>query len=212
MNTLKLKYSLLLAGLLCAGTAMAHVNLIKPSGGGSFEPGQSVDIEWEVAIQHDTQNWDLYLSLDGGKNYQAIELDLDVKTLRYEWTVPYKSSTQAMIKVVQDNTDSDYSDESGDFTISGTATASFQSPSFDKIKLFPNPASGLLHINVSDPNQSVEKIFLYDGMGRVLKSPLLQSGQSPNDFMIDTSKWPAGPYWIALHIGPMMEVRKIIIQ
>jgi hypothetical protein len=111
--------------LLLATEVGAHATLVYPRGGEVLQPGSRVTIQWRMDVAHDDQeNWDLYLSTDGGVTWEALALDLPVAQLRHMWTVPEAETASARIKVVQDNTITvDYEDSSDDFTIAAVATA-----------------------------------------------------------------------------------------
>ena len=122
VSCLIMKHTLILfLALLTFGQLKAHVNLTSPQGGEVFQPGQTVNIQWEIVIQHNTLNWDVYFSGDGGSTWEIIRADLDASLLNYQWTVPQINTTQGRIKIVQDNVEFDYEDISGNFTISSTA-------------------------------------------------------------------------------------------
>ncbi|MBP8085965.1 MAG: T9SS type A sorting domain-containing protein [Saprospiraceae bacterium] len=117
MKTLisKIAFILLLQGF--AGTLLAHVELDYPVGGETFNPGQSVTIQWHIAIAHNTLNWDLLFSADGGSTWEAIQMDLPAGSLSYNWIVPSNITSQARVSVIQDNSGLDYQDESLNFNI-----------------------------------------------------------------------------------------------
>ena len=106
-------------------TALAHVTLLAPNGGEVLESGSSYTIRWEVAVEHDLENWDLWYSTTGPDGpYISIAQDLppgDPTTgaqHSFEWTVPDVASSQVRVRVQQDNTDEDYYDDSdGDVII-----------------------------------------------------------------------------------------------
>ena len=68
--------------------AYGHVELIRPQGGEVFTVGEEVQVEWKVIIPHDFQNWDLLFSPDGGQSWEAIQTDISIDVLTYNWTVP----------------------------------------------------------------------------------------------------------------------------
>jgi len=111
--------------LLTGGTAPAHPRLELPNGGESLEVGSVYSIQWQVLIQHETENWDLYYSNSGaGGPWIQIAADLDVgdpgpgSIHTYSWTVPNDVTTQARVRVVQDNLGNNYEDISNlDFAI-----------------------------------------------------------------------------------------------
>lgn len=106
-----------LAIIILVGSAKAHVVLDFPVGGETFTAGDTVNIQWHIAITHNLQNWDLTFSPDGGITWQVIQLDLDPSVLNYQWIVPRVSTQQGRIRIYMDNVGTDYQDESGDFTI-----------------------------------------------------------------------------------------------
>ncbi len=116
MKTLvfKLMFIALMQGI--SFNLFAHVILDYPVGGETFTWGQTVTIQWHVYIPHNTLNWDLYFSGDGGTTWSAIQLDLPVGQLSYQWIVPDTSVTEGRIRVVQDNDLQDYWDASMNFT------------------------------------------------------------------------------------------------
>ena len=97
--------------------AHGHVELIRPQGGEVFTVGEEVQVEWKVIIPHDSQNWDLLFSPDGGQSWEAIQTDISIDVLTYNWTVPDVATSQGRIQIVQDNSSMDYADISEDFTI-----------------------------------------------------------------------------------------------
>jgi len=105
----------LLTALTLAGSAMAHVALDYPVGGENFSVGDNVNIQWHIIVPHDQENWDLFFSPDGGVNWQPIQLDMPVSQLNHLWIVPPVVTEQGQVKIIQDNTGTDYEDISGDF-------------------------------------------------------------------------------------------------
>ena len=111
----KIAFVFLLQGF--TGNLLAHVELDYPVGGESFTTGQTVTIQWHIAIAHNTLNWDLFYSSDGGSTWETIQMDLPPGSLSYTWTVPSNVTSQARVSVIQDNSAQDYQDESLDFNI-----------------------------------------------------------------------------------------------
>src|SRR5258706_920374 len=80
---------------------MAHVVLDYPKGGETFNGGQTVNIQWHITISHNTLNWDLYYSGDGGTTWTPIELELPAGDLNYQCDVPVNFTTQGRVRVIQ---------------------------------------------------------------------------------------------------------------
>jgi hypothetical protein len=143
----------------------SHVALDYPAGGETFTAGQTVNIQWHVVIPHSQDNWDLYFSADGGSSWEAIQLDLPVNQLNYQWTVPQRTTQTGRIKIYMDNSGTDYEDSSGNFTIEGSATGVNSSNSlvskFELYQNYPNPFNPNTTIEywLDKPSQVLLKIF-----------------------------------------------------
>lgn len=105
--------------ITASGPVAAHVILESPNGGEIIESGSMFIIQWRVLIQHDTLNWDLLLSTESvSGTYVPIALDLPVgdgstgSIHTYEWTVPDINADQAWVRIIQDNSATDYQDSS----------------------------------------------------------------------------------------------------
>lgn len=122
---MRARTSICLVALLVAAPLEAHVTLGEPNGGEVLTVGDAVMVEWVVAIQHNTENWDLWYSTTGaGGPWTAIATDLPAGDTNpgamhaFTWTVPDTPSTQVRVRVRQDNVGMDYEDTSeADVTI-----------------------------------------------------------------------------------------------
>ncbi|MFQ5447103.1 MAG: multicopper oxidase domain-containing protein [Saprospiraceae bacterium] len=104
--------------MLCLSFAgKAHVAVDYPAGGETFTAGETVTIQWHIVIPHNTLNWDLFFSSDGGTTWEAIQMDVPPGELSYQWTVPPIATTQGRVLVIMDNSATDYQDASSIFTI-----------------------------------------------------------------------------------------------
>lgn len=113
--------------LLAERSAPAHVLLIAPTGGESLDLGSGFNIEWEVAVEHETQNWDLWYSvtsndgpwIDIATNLPAGNTMTEARH-NFNW-IPDVVSDQAWVRVRQDNAGDDYFDVSASpFSIAST--------------------------------------------------------------------------------------------
>ncbi|MBY5957554.1 T9SS type A sorting domain-containing protein [Membranicola marinus] len=207
-----IKFLFLIFSMMVTMSAMAHVNLKSPKGGETLDPGATVKIEWEETIAQVTQNWDLYFSTDGGKTYEALKLDINVKTLAYDWIVPSTATKEARIRVVEDNAGDDYSDESGDFTIAGTSTASEKVLEHIDITLYPNPATNYVHINTSQSALPIEDVLVSENLGRKVSAQISVREHITNEYYLAVSNWPPGIYFISIVVSNGVVVRKLVIQ
>ena len=134
-------YTLLSMLLLSLGS-YAHVDLTNPEGGETFIAGDTIIIRWVQVQVHDTQNWELYYSPDGSDTWQTITTTIAVGTREFVWVVPEEETTEGRIRVVQNNSDTDFQDVSANFRIvQVTAIDEFDnnSQSAGSLVIFPNP-------------------------------------------------------------------------
>jgi hypothetical protein len=117
-------------------TLDAHIQIHSPNGGETLDVGSVFTIEWEVLIEHATENWDIWYSTTGPTG-PWIEVAMDLPTgdptagsiHTYDWTIPEDISDQARVRVRQDNLGMkavDISDK--DFSISYLAFGSDPDP------------------------------------------------------------------------------------
>ncbi|MDH3650214.1 MAG: hypothetical protein OEQ53_11055 [Saprospiraceae bacterium] len=95
----------------------AHVELVFPQGGESFITNSTIEIEWFPTVPHNTENWDLLISADGGITWDMLQANIHVDTLTFSWLVPSNASSETRIRVIQDNVGTDYDDQSDNFSI-----------------------------------------------------------------------------------------------
>lgn len=104
--------------LVVGSNLSAQVTLLNPNGG-ELVVGQTCEIQWRVVTAQNTQNWDLYYSTTGPSGpWTPIALDLppgDTSAGAYHthpWSIPLALSNDVRVRVVQDNTATDYDDVS----------------------------------------------------------------------------------------------------
>ncbi len=129
--------------MVFVSSAAAHVTLTAPTGGKSFDVGQTVEIKWSLDISHNQVDWDLYFSPDNGVTWETVISGMPVSQLSYSWTVPDLETQTALLRIVQDNQDFDYRSTSTTLSI-GSAVLSVDRSS-------PLPAQILMRPNYPNP-------------------------------------------------------------
>jgi len=200
-----------LIGVFTMHQSFAHVELVYPDGGETFYPDETITIEWAILVGHNTLNWDLFFSSDGGNTWEVIQLDIPVETLTYQWLVPESITTQGRIRIVMDNEGTDYEDMSGDFTIASVSGIS------DKIllsdaKVFPNPCSSVAHFRYSILDTRYSLIELYTIQGIKIRT-LINEVQTPGEYELefDVSGMPVGFYIFRMMSGSSYVHSKLIV-
>lgn len=191
---MKAKLLTLLFGIFLILQAQAHVNLVYPQGGETFTAGETVNIQWEIVIPHNTLNWDLYFSDDGGNTWEALALDIPLDSLSYQWIVPDSETSQARIKIVMDNDGNDYSDASDDFSIAViTGISEFHKE--NGIKVFPNPMVENATVIFENPGNESFNFLLFNMKGQIVMEKL---DISSNHVLIMRNSLISGLYYFQL--------------
>jgi len=189
------KYTILfLFGIFAMLESKAHVGLIYPEGGETFVPGETINIQWEILVSHNTLNWDLLFSSDGGSTWDTIQADIHVDTLSYLWIVPATPTTQGRIKIIMDNDGPDYIDVSEDFTIP-SITGIRKQLSANETKVYPNPMIDYSTILFDNPGYESHTLKLYNMQGRLER---LISNITTNKLIIYREDLKSGPYFFQL--------------
>jgi hypothetical protein len=212
---------LLLLLISLTGSAAAHVSLDYPVGGETFFVGETVTIQWHILVPHDQEDWDLYFSSNGGQSWDVLVSNLPVEQLSYLWTVPDVITEQGRVRVIQDNTGTDYSDSSGNFTIQEGSTGvdgqGDQTLTLALHAAHPNPFSDTTSISFTLPVAGTADLAIYARSGQRVRR--LLSAQRPAgehsiqwDGRDETGdQVPTGAYVCRLAVGSFTEAREIVL-
>lgn len=173
---------LVLCSLIFFQNVLAHVTLLYPIGGETFQTGEVVEIQWSEPISHGPADWDLYFSDDGGSTWQSIAPDLPHSQLDYNWTVPDIATDSGQVKVIQDNmTYMDYTDACGNFIISittGINESKSYTESFILYPAYPNPFNPNTTIRYDLDKRSRISLTIHNVVGERVRT-LVDEFQSP---------------------------------
>ncbi len=134
MNALVSKIGLVALFISQCYFVKAHVALDYPIGGETFIVNEPLTIQWHVVVPHNTLNWDLFYSADGGVTWDTIQLDIPTSQLSYDWVVPDQPTAQGRVRVIQDNADQNYLDLSMNFSIlPNTSPPTLDAPANDTV-------------------------------------------------------------------------------
>lgn len=220
MNKLKLLLIFIFL-ILCAENILAHVGLDYPVGGEDFQGGEQVNIQWHVVIPHGPANWDLFFSKDGGLTWDSIAEDLPQSQTNYNWIVPNIETDSGQVMVIQDNnTGTDYSDASGNFSITLITGIKEVSQSPDKFILYPaypnpfNPTT-TIHYELNEGSEISLKIYnlvgekirtLVDDSQSVGSKSIVWDGKNDHEQAVGS-----GVYICILQAGNEINVRKMTL-
>ena len=159
-----------IGSVLFVSSAAAHVTLTSPTGGESFDVGQTVEIQRRLDIAHDQVDWELYFSPDNCASWETARLDMPVSQRSYSWTVPDLETQTALIRIVQDNRDFDYRPTSRTFSIGTTVFSAEQSgplpPQFSMSPNYPNPFNPGTISSYELPRPAETVLLVYNVVGQ----------------------------------------------
>ena len=191
---MKAKLFFILIGFLMVVQVQAHVALVYPNGGETFNPGETINIQWEIVVSHNTLNWDLYISEDGGNSWEPLKLDISVDSLNYHWEVPDKPTTQGKIRVVMDNGGGNYMDNSDNFTIT-TITGINDFENEINYNVYPNPMAEIAFLSFENKDFKSHRVILYNLSGEAV----FESNSTTTDKIeIVRNGLPAGLYFFQI--------------
>lgn len=147
----------------------AHVELSNPEGGEVYYSGNNLTVSWIEVIAHNTLNWDLYFSRDGGATWETVKADIPVEEMSYQWTIPAVGAALGKIKIVQDNVDTDYESISANFTILIT-TGIGESLNLIQMDLYPNPLVDFTSVKFNNPLHRNHTLSIYNTQGKLVRS------------------------------------------
>ena len=157
---------LLVPAILLSLEVEAHVELTYPEGGDTFYANDTVTITWFQEQAHETLNWELYFSPDGGDNWEVISNNIGVPEREYDWIVPAVETTKGRIRVVQNNQEEDYNDVSSNFTILLPQDIHEFQPVLINFSLFPNPANERISCSFTLSDRENLTITILDAQGK----------------------------------------------
>ena len=188
---------------------LAHVELNSPAGGETYHPGDTVNILWTETVKHNTLNWDLLFSEDGGLSWSILKEDIARETRSHQWIVPELISAKGRIKIIQDNEGEDYENSSRNFAIAPISIIQV-SDGNKAIRMYPNPITDIAIIELEKHADVPLRLTIYNSLGQEVRT---RENISSGIFEFRRENLAPGAYILRLTDG--MQVRasgKLIIR
>ncbi len=206
----------LLLSITLVSDASAHVALKYPNGGEIFTSGSQISLEWELVILHDTQNWDLYFSSDGGITWLAIQLNIPISQLSFQWVVPDRVTSEGRIRIVQDNNGLNYEAISADFVIKAVGTTIDRPGDLPErpqsLATYPNPFTSESVFEFGLAHAGFVTLEVFDVQGKrvaVLVDQDLASGSYRTTW--NAAGLASGIYFYRIREGAYVESKKVLL-
>jgi len=194
----------------------AHVGIIFPSSGQSFNIGEQIIIEWEVLVDHGPGTYTLEYTTDGGNNWIEIITGLSQETLSYSWIIPEIQTSMGGIQIIQVNEiDNDYSSIILNLKF-GISTSVYDEKlaarNFELKNVYPNPFNNNAVITYSLSNQSRIQLIIYDINGSLVK--ILENQTKPvgrHELVWDAAGMSSGTYIVLLKSDQHFASKKLVL-
>lgn len=176
-------------------TSQGPFRVNNPSTNAILDPGDTIEVTWDVAgtdqAPINCHGVNIYLSLDGGQSFPILLMGSTQNDGSEKVVIPDVYTTSGLIKV-QGTGNVFYDVAKGALTINGS-TGINDSYIKNHVKVYPNPASELLHIDYSGNKMEHIIINMYDMTGRVV-----WSGQLSQQMTIPVGNLSRGVYQVQL--------------
>jgi len=182
-----------------------------PMGNENFTVGTTENISWEVNGFVSFDNWSLLYSVDNGTTWETIESNIDADTLSYDWQVPDMPTSQAKIKLQMNIAGVVYEDESGIFTINKNLVTGIEPNRINpRFKIYPNPSSKNVFVQLDDVSNQPIKITIYNQFGQSILTKANNNGLLTVDWsQVNVSP---GVYFYRLQAGSDIATGKLLYQ
>ncbi len=204
--------------LLCfCRLSFAHVSLVYPKGGEYFNPGEQINIQWIVGIDHGANTWELYFSLDNGLSWDTLLTGIMKSQLNYKWTIPDSlANTKCRILVVQKNAiGSSYTDECTEFSIGAVTSVNFKDTGFHEFTLFPaypNPFNNSTNISFNLTKSSNVELDIFNITGQKIETLINQQVESGlHKISWNADNFSSGVYLYEIKTQGYIITRKLIL-
>jgi hypothetical protein len=82
----------------------------------------------------------------------------------------------------------------------------------DKLKVYPNPASDVLNVTITTPNEELNKISIYNYTGQLVHEFDINVSTGSWNFKIDLSEYSKGLYTMEYTNSGTSIVKKFVVQ
>ncbi len=180
----------------------------------TWDSGENATVTWNVANTNvapvNTDNVDIYLSIDGGQNFDTLIVAGTPNDGSQLITVPnVTATTQARIMVIgSDNVF--FNVNSTNFTIENSLSIDeFQ---VSNLELYPNPTNGMVHLAFDKEDSGDLSVQLYDIRGRLIKGKSYADAGSRFEADLNYNNVSKGIYFILVTQNNASFTQKLIIE
>lgn len=169
-------------------TTYAHVELTYPEGGETLYAGDTITISWVQVQAHDLENWELYYSADGAGTWQLISNNIAAGLREYDWIVPEEETSNGRIRIVQNNTDTDFEDVNTNLKVVQITgiEESQHTLSVQSLSSYPNPFKKQTKLSFTLYEKTFVSLEVFQLNGKKVTT-IIQQIIAPGDYVFDWS-------------------------
>lgn len=213
---MKNKLIFVLVSIFIYQITLAHVRILYPVGGETFNAGESIDIEWDPYVDHGSATFTIEYSIDGGNTWSIIQTEIAKNIRSYSWTIPNIQTEMARIKIIQVNSEyEDFEDFSGDVIITSVTSiddGSFSAQSFELNNTYPNPFNSSTFISFQLQERRFTQLIVYDIQGHEIKKIVNQiKSAGKHETSWSAAGLPSGTYILVLRSDNYIASKKLIL-
>jgi hypothetical protein len=186
------------------------VTLTNPREGDKFTYGQKTQVRW---LYDNVNQFDLQLSVDGGKTWGQLERDLKAPAKRYDWMIPNVTTDEAVIRAIYSGQPELEYDRTGKFALEGNTSVNDPAAAGYVLNApTPNPFGETTQVSFELPKTENVTITLYNAAGG--KVMTLVNGQTfsqgVHSITLNGDNLSAGFYVIHLEAGTVNLTKEVI--
>ena len=200
------------------------VRLIRPNGGQSYLPGDSVLTKWRKFTPPRCDSFSLSYTIDNGQTYLPIQNSIPPTESTYIWIIPNTPSESCRVKIIAYGPGWQYDESDALFTIqpSGISDTQLNIDRSFSLEINPNPSKSGVRFQIRNPGKQDLNLTIYNLSGELVKSFskgfLASLGMTKGvcEFIWDEKdnkgkRLPSGIYFLCYRLNGKPETKEIII-
>jgi hypothetical protein len=174
-------------------------------------PDGTITLTWKAPPADNTANFFIERAENSSENFLQISIRPPNENSYVDNTVTAGTTYYYRIRARLNPCFSGYSNISGAATATNVFTTGTYPTSFgDKIKLFPNPTTGVIYIELDEPGTEQVNIQIFTLVGVVKKELSYRTSASNAAYPFDISGLEAGVYFLRIDSKKSRAIKKII--
>lgn len=192
---------------ILAGT----LSFTSPKTSDVLKGSESTRVRWN---SNNLEMYDLQYTVDGGQNWTPVQSNVDAGKRTYDWTVPFVTTQQAMLRALYNNDpDLEYS-RTPMFAIQGPTDVEEFGDGLSIGRPFPNPFNNNTAVSFTLPVSQRVSMSVHNYLGEevsvVLNGSMMTEGL--HTVTVSGENLASGVYYLHITVGNTKAVRRLVIM